>query len=346
MPQDTSTSAKSQFHDVSQWPLVSLIIPTYKREKYLIATVQDALDQEYPEFEVLVMDQTPQNASETEREIEKFQQDQRFKYYRLPWASLTGARNWAARRAQGQILIFIDDDVKLKPSFIRSHVTNFLEKPEVGGVAGRVLDQQKLKENPEDLKIHMLPPQAMEPAIGLFFVNLVHTVEPQEVITARGCNMSFRKEVFQSEKVFFDERFSGNAIREESDFCFKIRNQGWKIWYDPHADLIHWGEPTGGVHELNRKSLTYQLAFFHNHFLLAFNSLKFSELPKFCYYLWNYQVLGKSVTYHHNPAYKIILRGIAYGLGMGKAGWTWLQSFWDTKQEYTKQDSVSWNSYK
>jgi glycosyltransferase involved in cell wall biosynthesis len=40
------------------FPSISVIIPTYRREEPLKDTLDDLLKQDYPNFEVLVIDQT------------------------------------------------------------------------------------------------------------------------------------------------------------------------------------------------------------------------------------------------------------------------------------------------
>jgi GT2 family glycosyltransferase len=54
--------------------------------------------------------------------------------------------------------------------------------------------------------------------------------------------MSFRREVFTQHGLLFDERFRGSAVREESDFCLRLRRTGYQIWYDPDAYLVHLGK--------------------------------------------------------------------------------------------------------
>ena len=47
-------------------PLISVVIPTYRREKMLCDSIQDVLQQDYPNFEVLVVDQTGDHQPETQ----------------------------------------------------------------------------------------------------------------------------------------------------------------------------------------------------------------------------------------------------------------------------------------
>jgi GT2 family glycosyltransferase len=69
----------------------------------------------------------------------------------------------------------------------------------------------------------------MDPGIAWYYIDLVHTVKPQRVISARGCNMSFRREIFTKYGLQFDERFRGSAVREESDFCLRLRDTGYQF---------------------------------------------------------------------------------------------------------------------
>jgi glycosyltransferase involved in cell wall biosynthesis len=53
------------------WPLISVIIPTYGREEPLRDTLEDVLKQDYPAFEVLVVDQSPTHQPETQAYLEQ-----------------------------------------------------------------------------------------------------------------------------------------------------------------------------------------------------------------------------------------------------------------------------------
>jgi GT2 family glycosyltransferase len=323
-----------------------VIIPTYGREEALRDSLIDVLNQDYANFEVLVVDQTPKH----ELEIEAFLSEQatanKIQWFRLNWASLPGARNYAVRRAQGDIILFIDDDVKLNPGFLSAHGKNYLDKPEIGAVAGRVFDRMKIADtvqgktqgNTPYKTIEYLPPQAMDPGIAWYYIDLVHTIKPQEVLTARGCNMSFRREIFTQHGLHFDERFLGSAVREESDFCLRLRQTGYKIWYDPEASLVHLGEETGGCHDISMRSLKYQLTFYHNHFLLGLKNLTINQALRFYIRLFDCHVLGRPPCHKSGSPIKIFTRAIFYTLGFAKALGTIIQSFWNDGQIYTHLD--------
>jgi GT2 family glycosyltransferase len=323
---------------MSNYPLISVVIPTYRREQLLQDTIVDVLKQDYPHFEVLVVDQTQTHEPETQAFLDKMAENSKIKLFKLDWASLPGARNYAVRRASGEIILFIDDDVQLTPGFLAAHVKNYVENPEIGAVAGRVFDRMKLGDSGGELEIEYLPPEAMDPGVAWYHIDLVHTTKPQQVLTARGCNMSFRADVFTKYGVKFDERFRGSAVREESDFCLRFRKTGYKIWYDPEAYLVHLGEETGGCHDISMKSLQYQFTFYHNHFLLGLKNLTFTQALRFYGRLFDCHVLGNPPCYKSGSPIKIATRGVFYILGFFKAVGTMIQSLWNDGQIYSRLD--------
>jgi GT2 family glycosyltransferase len=320
-------------------PVISVIIPTYGREAPLIKTIQDVLQQDYPAFEVLVVDQTPQHQPQVQAALEQWARTGKIRWFRLSWASLPGARNYGVRRAQGDIMLFLDDDVELPAGFLAAHAHNYA-RPEIGAVAGRVFDRMKLSNHAQDLVIEDLPPQAMDPGIAWYYINLVHTIKPQPVLSARGCNMSFRREIFDQYDLWFDERFQGSAVREETDFCLRLRQTGWIIWYDPTADLVHLGEETGGCHDISTRSLRYQFTFYHNHFLMGLKNLPPGQCLRFFARLFDCHVLGRPPCHKSSSPLKVLTRGLFFGLGFLSTLGTLVQSLWQSGQIYSQRDPI------
>jgi glycosyltransferase involved in cell wall biosynthesis len=319
-------------------PAISVIIPTYGREETLRETLAHVVEQDYPNFDVIVVDQKPQHTPTTQAYLEQLAAAQKIQLFQVDWASLPGARNYAVRRSQSDIVLFLDDDVQLPPGFLLAHARNY-ERPEIGAVAGRVFDRMKLADHQPGLAIEDLPPEALDPGIAWYHLNLVHTIKPQQVLTARGCNMSFRREIFSVHGIWFDERFRGSAVREESDFCLHIRETGLIIWYDPEAHLVHLGEETGGCHDISTRSLQYQVTFYHNHFLMGLKSLTLWQCLRFFVKLFDCHVLGHPPCYKSGSLMKVLSRGIFYILAFGNASWTMMKSLWDDGQVYTRIDS-------
>jgi GT2 family glycosyltransferase len=321
--------------------MISVAIPTYNREQPLRETLAGVMGQNYQSFEVLVIDQTRTHESSTQVYLEELANAGKIRWFRVNWASLPGARNYAVRRAVGEIILFIDDDVQLPDGFLAAHADNYLEKPDVGCVAGRVLDRMKLDDSGGNYAIEYLPPSAMDAAIAWYFIDLVHTVQPQQVLSARGCNMSFRASVFTEWGLSFDERFAGSAVREESDFCLRLRSTGFKIWYDPNACLVHLGEESGGCHDISTRSIEYQVTFYHNHFLMGLKNLTAWQCLRFFAKLFDCHVLGNPPCYKSRSPIKILTRFTFYILGFISVLSTAIQSLRNDGQIYTRQDNAN-----
>ena len=318
-------------------PSISVVIPTYEREEPLVDTIADVIKQDYPKFEVLVIDQTVSHKPETQVYLEQQTNASTIKLFRLTWASLPGARNYALRHCSGEIILFIDDDVRLEQGFLVAHARNYVDRPEIGAVAGRVFDRMKLGDSGGELEIEDLPPEASDPGIAWYHIDLVHTVRAQRVISARGCNMSYRREVFTKYGLNFDERFRGSAVREESDFCLRLRQTGYHIWFDPEASLVHLGEESGGCHDISTRSLKYQVTFYHNHFFMGLKNLTPNQCLRFFVKLFDCHVLGHPPCYKSSSPLKIVTRGSFYILGFLSAVQTRIKSIWDDGQIYTNK---------
>jgi GT2 family glycosyltransferase len=320
-------------------PSISVIIPTYGREETLRETLADVVQQDYPHFDVIVVDQKPQHQPETQAHLEQLVAAKKIRLFQVDWASLPGARNYAVRRSQADIVLFLDDDVQLSPGFLMAH-TRAYSRADVGAVAGRVFDRMKLADHQAGLAIEDLPPEAMDPGIAWYHLNLVHTVKPQQVLTARGCNMSFRREIFTTHGIWFDERFRGSAVREESDFCLHIRRTGLIIWYAPEAHLVHLGEETGGCHDVSTRSVQYQITFYHNHFLMGLKSLNFEQCLRFFAKFFDCHVLGHPPCYKSGSPMKVVSRGVFYVIAFFSAVWTLVKGLWHDGQVYSQLDRL------
>lgn len=321
---------------------ISVIIPTYERELLLKNTIEDVLKQDYPKYEVIVVDQTPKHQAEIEAYLANQANLGKINWFRLNWASLPGARNYGVKQSTGDIILFIDDDIQLPAGYLQAHAENYYNS-QIGAVAGRVLDRMKMSDSQQlqssdsPYVIEDLPPEASDPGIAWYYIDLVHTVKAQRVISARGCNMSFRREIFTKHEIWFDERFRGSAVREESDFCLRVRQTNYLIWYDPQAYLVHLGEETGGCHDISTRSLSYQVSFYHNHFLMALKNLTLGQQLRLYLKLFDCHVLGNPPCYKSGSPIKILVRGIFYIWGFLDALKTIFIGIGDDGQIYSKQ---------
>jgi glycosyltransferase involved in cell wall biosynthesis len=101
-------------------PIVSIIIPTYNRVKYLEETLKSILLQEYVFWECIVVDDgSNDNTSEMVNLLMK--SDSRFKYFKRSEDLLKGAnscRNLGFKLSTGAYINWFDDDDIMLPNFL------------------------------------------------------------------------------------------------------------------------------------------------------------------------------------------------------------------------------------
>lgn len=110
---------------------VSLIIPNYNYAKALRPCLESVRAQTYHDLEVLLVDDhsTDDSASVAER--------LGFSVLRLPAnVGAPAARNIGARHATGEILVFVDSDVRLNPDAVANAVALLESDERIGAVCG------------------------------------------------------------------------------------------------------------------------------------------------------------------------------------------------------------------
>jgi GT2 family glycosyltransferase len=162
------------------------------------------------------------------------------RYIILNRPGMVAARNIGIRLAQGKIVLFLDDDVLPLPGLIDGHLTAYID-PTVGGVAGRILDPGQTVTPPPH-------PKVFDPTDGWRHAHFDHNV-PGDVMTARGCNMSFRRELLVRLGGFDLALVPPFSFREDSDMCFRVRAAGYRVRFVPAAALVHVNAPSGGTRE-------------------------------------------------------------------------------------------------
>ncbi|MDO9547944.1 MAG: glycosyltransferase [Candidatus Marinimicrobia bacterium] len=107
----------------SDKPLVSIIIPTYNRARYLRQSIESALSQDYTNFELIVVDNgstdnTPEILASFGNKIKCLKEEKR---------GTSASRNKGLRAAQGEFIAFLDDDDFYLPGKISISVKKMLE---------------------------------------------------------------------------------------------------------------------------------------------------------------------------------------------------------------------------
>jgi glycosyltransferase involved in cell wall biosynthesis len=214
-------------------PKVSLIIPTYNRQQILCDTLRMAVAQDYPNFEIIVVDQTTEQSDELKATLHAL--GDRVRYVRLRTPNLPMARNVGVRNSTGDVLVFIDDDVIIDPDYLSKHAAHYGNGSTVGGVTGLT--------KPVNAPSGAVMMQAYESICGVPPGLRIGDVAPAKTLV--GGNTSYWRRAFL-ESGTSDERFSGCGWGEDTDLSMRVRRCGYELLFDSNIQIIHLAVPAGG----------------------------------------------------------------------------------------------------
>src|SRR5208282_5166662 len=116
-------------------PGATVIVPTLNRGRYLIDTLHDLLAQEYRPLEILVVDQSSEEASALRDLVLKH--PDLISYHKVHFRGLPLARNYGWQQAKYEAIVFMDDDIRCGPDLVSEHLRG-LTLPNTGMVAGGI----------------------------------------------------------------------------------------------------------------------------------------------------------------------------------------------------------------
>src|SRR5262245_45934748 len=118
---------------------LSIVVPTFCREKVLVATLGMVLDQMEAGDELLVIDQTPCHEPATEHVLAAWTQNGRLRWYRKLRPGQVEAMNLGALLACNEGLVFLDDDVQPHRGLLHSYRLALGERSGAPAFCGQVL---------------------------------------------------------------------------------------------------------------------------------------------------------------------------------------------------------------
>ncbi len=223
-------------------PIISIVLPTFNRAAWLPKTIQAVLDQTYPNWELLVIDDG--STDHTEKVVKGFT-DFRIKYVYQENAERSAARNRGMALASGRWISFLDSDDRydrvhleqLKRSFLQAGDRIILTPARLEDEHGRALGTKALRQLRSDAE-----------------TILFHTIGTSQI----SFPSSFR------DRLRFDE-----ALRINEDTDFLIRATRWlSVRLAPSPTVVYTVHPEnsvslGGRHNVYRDRFASLSALLH-----------------------------------------------------------------------------------
>lgn len=198
---------------------ISVIIPVYNGRKFLTRCLDAVRASSYRSFELIVVDDRSTDESadiSRSKGAVVLSTDTR--------SGPAAARNLAAETAKGEILMFIDADVVVKPETIGRIAERFETSPEVTALFGSYDDEPAEKNFLSQYKNlqHHFVHQNSNPEASTFWSGLG----------------AIRRDVFIANGGFDCKKFSVPSI-EDIDLGFRLRRSGHRILLDADIQAKH-----------------------------------------------------------------------------------------------------------
>ena len=225
-----------------QLPSVTVVVPTIGRQPArLVRTVESLLALDYPDFEIIVVDNRTGFHNEP---LPAFPGGDKVRVELEAKPGIAAARNRGVASAKGEIIAFTDDDVLVDALWLRALGARFVLDAEVEGVGGLVL--------PSEL--------ATEPQLWFeeFYGGFSQSFRSETTSVARnsktdglfpyapgrfgaGCNMAFRRSTLERVGGFNELLGTGTAARGGEDLAIFINVLlgGGTLAFEPAALVRH-----------------------------------------------------------------------------------------------------------
>jgi glycosyltransferase involved in cell wall biosynthesis len=215
--------------------LISAIICTHNREQYLGLAIDSLLQQDFSDFEIIVVDNA--STDRTRQVVESRLPNPELRYIYEPVPGLSVARNTGAKNSQSPIIAYLDDDAIATPQWLRVLYSAYENHPKLAIAGGKVTLIWPEKIIPPPWLSDNLAGNLGEYNLGDQWVEIKNPG-----LTPRGLNYSIRRSFL--EKIGgFDVNLGRVGKRllsnEELQMTELALQQGWQVAYVPEALVAH-----------------------------------------------------------------------------------------------------------
>jgi len=149
-------------------------------------------------------------------------------------AGIVPAENALLAAATGDVACFLDDDAVARPFWLEKLARHYEQDARVGGVGGPAIDVVDGKPVQKEARCRN---RVIFPGLVLD-QSTRHTDRCLGVDHFRGANMSLRLDLLRAAGGF-DSQLLGDCFRFELDACMGVKEQGFRLVFDPEAEVDH-----------------------------------------------------------------------------------------------------------
>lgn len=286
-------------------PLISVVIPTYNREGCLLDTIHSLLFQNYPSFEIIVIDQSEIISDAKKTLIKKA--GNKLRYFHIKERGRSLAKNYGILVSRGDLVLFCDDDILTEPHFLETHAAIYSKDPQIAAASCRLVEEGDSAE------------KIVEPLKITFYgklVNKPYSTWSGYVSSLNGGNMSFKRSAL-NEIGFFEEAFDGTSMVEEPDMAYRLLCRNYKLYFDASTTVKHFPQKNGNLAYMRSKREEWFYYFFYNLFMFYAKYGRRTTLP--FVFIYSLLVCTKHILKYRMPfsGYSRMMQGAFRGAKAG-----------------------------
>ena len=224
-----------------------------------LSSIKDRL--RFPLFEVFVVDNGSKDGTSAEIRKEHSWVELLENEKNLGFAK---AANMALRRMKGRYVLLLNPDTQIKEGAIEK-LFSFMEvHPEVGVAGAQLLNADGSKQNSianfPSLATELLNKSLLRWLIPKTFPGKERDLqEPIEVDSVIGACMMVRREALDQVGLLDEDYF---LFLEETDWCYRMKKEGWKIYHVPQAEIYHF-QGRSAERDKKRAKIEYYRSRYH-----------------------------------------------------------------------------------
>ncbi len=209
---------------------LSAVICTRNRPDLIGQAVASVLANDYPTFELIVVDQSDTDA--TRRALAPLQTAHpNLHYLHTTRVGLSAAYNTAIAESRGEVLAFTDDDCVAPRDWLRRIATTFAREPDVDLLYGQVVCAEELR--------------GREGVVPELRIGREKRISRHHgfVIYGMGANFAARRRLFEIVGGFDEALGGGGPLRSSQDFDlqYRVYRAGLVTLLAPEVVVVHYG---------------------------------------------------------------------------------------------------------
>ena len=218
--------------------MISIIVCTYNRDKYLYGALQCIAENGFATnaYEIVLVNNN--STDQTESECRRFENDYpevQFRYFLEVQQGLSFARNRGIKESRGETVLFLDDDSFIQQDYLNHLAKNLEAHPDADAFGGKITPEFESGETPAWLS-----------KWNYSWVSAIDMGDDVCLFKGKafpiGANMGIKRDMLAKVGPFNTQlgRTKKNLMGgEEKDLFERVRNQGGKIYYFPDVEVHH-----------------------------------------------------------------------------------------------------------